>query len=320
MLTLKSEDKDEGPDQEMSAEALSKLASLAGAQGVKAALKRASDATGVGFDLLYNMARRESSLDPGAKAKTSSAAGLFQFIEETWLGAVKTYGARHGLAAEAAAITRNAAGKFVVADAARREGILNLRFDPMKAAALAGELVEENRAGLERRLGRAVDAAEVYAAHFFGLGGAAKLLAAAPDAIAADILPKAAAANRAVFYEGARARTIGEVIAAMATSMGVAAPTADTMRPAASIAAPAPASENSKAAPARLSKLASTAKASAVIPADIEKKSADLMLASIAGGMSALKPLLSPLALAALQAIDPARLGAEKREADTGDR
>ncbi|MEX0645553.1 MAG: transglycosylase SLT domain-containing protein, partial [Parvularculaceae bacterium] len=117
----------------MSAEAISNLSSVAGAHAVKTALKSASDATGAGFEILYNMARRESSLDPNAKAKTSSAAGLFQFIEQTWLAAVKKYGERHGLAPQSAAITQNAAGKFVVADAAKREGILNLRFDPAKA-------------------------------------------------------------------------------------------------------------------------------------------------------------------------------------------
>ena len=61
---------------------------------VVSALKRASASTGAGFDFLMKMAVRESSLDPTAKAGTSSAAGLFQFIEQTWLGAVKQYGDR----------------------------------------------------------------------------------------------------------------------------------------------------------------------------------------------------------------------------------
>jgi hypothetical protein len=311
-LTLNTQDKDEGRDEEMSAEAISNLTSMTGAHAVKTALKRASDATGAGFEILYNMARRESSLDPNAKAKTSSAAGLFQFIEQTWLGAVKNYGARHGLDAESAAITQSASGKFIVADTGKREEILNLRFDPVKAAALAGELIEENRTGLERRLGRVVDAGEVYAAHFLGLGGAARLLAAKPDAIAAEILPRAAAANRAVFYDGSRARTIGEVLASMTQSMGAAAgnsaaPTPPTI---AETAVRAAALENAPA-PQRAERRSSA-------PPVIEKKSASLPFAtlSLAGGIASLKPLLSPLALSALQAIDPARLG----RADSDDR
>lgn len=267
----------------MQIEAFSKLA---GAEGVKAALKRASEATGAGFDVLYNMARRESSLDPSAKAATSSAAGLFQFIEQTWLGAVKAYGARHGLAAEAASIAKSPSGGFTVADVDKRAAILDLRFDPQKAAALAGELIEENRAGLERCLGRAAGAAEIYAAHFLGLNGAVKLLAAPPDAIAADLAPRAAAANRAVFYDGARAKTVREVIAGMAKSMGAGPAKAET---------PSLAETTVKAAA-----IEAPEKKSALGPAPLRPPHASPLLSG---------PLLSPMALAALQALDPTLLG-----------
>ena len=56
--------------------------------GVEAAIRRASNATGVDADFLLKTARRESALNPSAKARTSSAAGLVQFIEQTWLGSV----------------------------------------------------------------------------------------------------------------------------------------------------------------------------------------------------------------------------------------
>lgn len=298
---MKSEDED------MQTDAVSKLASAAGGQAVNAALKRASEATGAGFDVLYNMARRESSLDPSAKAKTSSAAGLFQFIEQTWLGAVKNYGSRHGLGVEAASITTTSSGKFVVADQAKRDDILNMRFDPAKAAALAGELIQENKAGLESRLGRAVDAAEVYAAHFLGLGGALKLLRASPDDNAAELLPAAAAANRNVFYEGDRAKSIKEVMASLSKSMSVAsaateprASIAETAVKAAAAEAGAPVLRDPVLGAAPLGKLAA-------IPRALEKKSAEM----VAGfSLPNLKPLLTPLTLAVLQALDPAQLGA----------
>jgi hypothetical protein len=187
---------------------------------ISGALKRASASTGASFDYLYKVAVRESSLNPQAKAKTSSAAGLFQFIEQTWLAAVKKYGASHGLANEAANISVTANGRYVVADPALRKDILDLRFDADKAAALAGELALENKTALENGLGRAIDAAELYAAHFLGPTGAKKLLSADASHSAAALLPAAAKANRPVFYDGARERTVGEVIASFRRTIG----------------------------------------------------------------------------------------------------
>lgn len=186
---------------------------------VKSAITNAADKTGIGFDVLYNMAVRESSLDPTAKAKTSSAAGLFQFIENTWLGAVKQFGERHGMADIAADIVDLGSGRFSVANETRRKEILDLRFDADKASALAGELTLQNKNYLEKSLGRKVDAAELYAAHFLGPGGAKKLIAAGNNTIAADILPKAAAANKPVFFKNGAPRTVGDLIGSFQSSM-----------------------------------------------------------------------------------------------------
>lgn len=280
----------------MRTDALSSLASKSGPQSVAAALQRASEKTGAAFDVLYNMARRESSLDPDAKAKTSSAAGLFQFIDQTWLAAVKNYGAAHGLGEEAAAITKTASGGYAVADGAKKQAILDLRFDASKAAALAGELIQENTRGLESRLGRAVGAADVYTAHFLGLGGAVKLLSASPDAIAADISPRAAAANRAVFYDGARAKTVKEVMASISKSMG---------------------GEAVSSAPMSLAETAVRASVDETRAPKLEKKGmagADLSFLLDAGGAG--KSSLSPLAFAVLKAFDPTKVG----EADSESR
>ena len=65
---------------------------------VVAALKNAARATGSDFHYLLGTAMRESSLKPGAQSSTSSAAGLFQFVDQTWLGLVKDHGAKYGLA------------------------------------------------------------------------------------------------------------------------------------------------------------------------------------------------------------------------------
>jgi Transglycosylase SLT domain len=202
--------------------------SVAAPQKVTTALKRASEATGAGFDFLKMVAARESSLNPTATAKTSSAAGLFQFIDQTWLGAVKQYGSRHGLGEQANDIQRGENGRFDVSSRARREEILALRFDANASAALAGELANENQSILERKLGRGASSADLYTAHFLGPTGAIKLLSAASSVEAASLMPKAAAANRAVFYDGARAKTVGEVVSSIAASMSGANASAET--------------------------------------------------------------------------------------------
>lgn len=269
----------------------------AGAAAVTRALREASDRTGVGFDVLYNIAKRESAFDPQAKAGTSSAAGLFQFIEQTWLGAVRDYGARHGMADEAAAVSERADGRLTVADPDKRKAILDLRFDPSKAAALAAELAQDNAAGLEKRLGRAAERAEVYAAHFLGVAGAAKLLSAPADARAADLLPAAAKANRPVFFDKAGgARTVGEVMGAIAKSMNAPAPDA-----VAAAARPAPASSPPSIGELRFDHLF----------AGVQPASAFRLLSDAPKSPSS---ELSPFALSVLQALDPTRIDRSDRD------
>jgi hypothetical protein len=171
-------------------------------EGVHAAIRRASEATGVNFSLLVETARRESALNPNARAGTSSATGLFQFIESTWLDMVRRFGANHGMAAQAAAL-RNGA------DAATRRDILALRSDPELSARMAGELTRENAETLRAALGRAPSAGELYAAHVMGSRGALRLIEAAangaPDAAA--LFPREAAANRGLFYANGAPRS-----------------------------------------------------------------------------------------------------------------
>lgn len=178
-------------------------------------IETASLKTGAEFSYLMRTALRESGLDPAAKAPTSSATGLFQFIEQTWLGMLDRHGAKHGLGAYAQAIEKTASGRYVVADRALRQEILALRKDPDIAAVMAGELAGENRRALETGLGRPVTDGEVYAAHFLGPAGAVKLLRQVsrnPEARADRLFPEAAEANRSIFYaRNGRALDAGEV-------------------------------------------------------------------------------------------------------------
>lgn len=182
---------------------------------VLSALRQASAATGSDFDYLLGTAMRESSLKPQAKSASSSAAGLFQFVSQTWLGMVKQYGAKYGLGSYANAISKGADGRYHADNSADRQAILALRNDPRISALMAGEYANATKAHLESRLGRDVCSGELYAAHFLGAGGACKLIKtkdADPGASAAACFPAAAAANRSVFYNrDGSAKTVSQV-------------------------------------------------------------------------------------------------------------
>lgn len=179
----------------------STAASKTGQSAVLAAIKQAAGAAGVDFQYLLQTAKRESSLNADAKAKSSSASGLFQFTDETWLRVVDRYGARHGLSAAAQAI--NVSGnKASVSGEMSRKDILALRFDPEVSARMAGELARENAGILEKKLGRVPTSAELYVAHFMGPSDASRMIQAAragEKGSAADMFPSAAQANPNVF-------------------------------------------------------------------------------------------------------------------------
>src|SRR6185312_12677045 len=83
---------------------------------VVSALRNAAAVTGSDFHYLLGTAMRESSLKPNAQSHSSSAAGLFQFIDQTWLGLVKEHGARYGLSNFAAAVSKDSTGRFHAGD------------------------------------------------------------------------------------------------------------------------------------------------------------------------------------------------------------
>lgn len=194
---------------------------------VMAALKTAARSTGVGFDYLVKTAQRESNFDPNAKAGTSSATGLFQFTDATWMSMLERYGARHGVGVEGQS----------------RAELLALRKDAKLSSLMAGELAGENARILEKKLGRPATSAELYTAHFMGPSDAGRLVQAAranKAGDAADMFPSAALANRNVF----RGKDGGDLTVAQlyVRLTGVAVADADSGKvvPAAFGQAPAP--------------------------------------------------------------------------------
>jgi hypothetical protein len=153
---------------------------------VFSALRSAAAATGADFQYLVKTAQRESNFDPAAKANTSSATGLFQFTNETWLRVLERYGAKHGVTTEGLS----------------RADLLALRTDADLSARMAGELARENANILTKKLGRPATSAELYTAHFMGPQDAARLIHAArrnDEGSAAEMFPRASLANSSVF-------------------------------------------------------------------------------------------------------------------------
>lgn len=170
---------------------------------VHSAIALASRKTGVDFNYLLGQAQLESGLRPNARAGTSSATGLYQFIEQSWLAVVKKHGDAHGLGWAANSISTTSSGRMTVSDPGMRRAILELRNDPATASLMAAEHAADNKGAIEGTLGREATGTDLYMAHFLGLGGARSFLGAMqdnPGRIGAAMFPAAANANRNVFY------------------------------------------------------------------------------------------------------------------------
>ncbi len=186
---------------------------------IEAALVRASKATGVDFKYLVDTAVRESNLKTGAKSKASSATGLFQFIDQTWLATMKEFGPKFGLQQYSNAIEVAPTGRYKVSSPALNREILALRTDPEISAMMAGAYAGKSAAYLKELLGREPRQGEVYIAHFLGIKGGGELISAAtknPGVSAAALFPQAAKSNPSIFYDKrAQPRSVRQVYSAL---------------------------------------------------------------------------------------------------------
>lgn len=155
-------------------------------------VREAALEVGVDPDFLIAKGFMESSLNPNARAKTTSAQGLFQFTEGTWKDMVKRHGGEYGIT----------------------EKDIN---DPRAQAILAAQYQKNNEAALKRRLGENFNARplDLYMTHFLGPTGGATFIEKAlknPNAKAARDFKGAAKRNRSIFFdEDGKARTYKEV-------------------------------------------------------------------------------------------------------------
>jgi len=118
----------------------------------------------------------ESNGDPNAKNKRSSATGLGQFLDETWLFLIRAH--RPDLARD------------------RTEAeVLDLRRDRSVAREITARFTERNANVLKRR-GLPVTPGTLYLAHFAGAAGAVAVLSALGEADAAAVMASADATGR----------------------------------------------------------------------------------------------------------------------------
>ena len=194
---------------------------------IAGSIRQAASTTGTSFEYLLATAKMESNFNPKASATTSSARGLYQFIDQTWLGTVKEAGSQLGYGKYADAITKSPSGNYSVSDPAARDAIMKLRDDPDAASSMAAALTQSNSFKLTGDIGRRPTDAELYMAHFMGVGGAAKLISNAedhPNASGARLFPNAAAANRSIFYErGGQERSVAQVYSVLTQRYDAAA-------------------------------------------------------------------------------------------------
>ncbi|WP_246101981.1 transglycosylase SLT domain-containing protein [Methylobacterium terricola] len=219
---------------------------------------RAARETDVDPVYMMALADKESSFQPSVRAATSTAEGLFQFLTGTWLELVRSFGAKHGFAAEAELIEKRG-GTLVVLKEADRRRVLALRRDPYVASLMAGEMMKRDRTRVEQRLGRDLKPTECYFAHFLGAASAGKfmeLTAEKPHQPAQESFRAAAKANRSLFFrrEGRKTRslTVAEVYDRLD---GMIDQRLDLYQPVAAIAEQIDTRKPNEAPPAALSQL-----------------------------------------------------------------
>ncbi|MDE1153406.1 MAG: hypothetical protein PW788_12790 [Micavibrio sp.] len=185
------------------------------------AVRHAATVAGADFGYMMQLASAESGFDTGISATTSSATGLFQFIDNTWLTTLYQFGEKYGLGdiTRNIEVERNRYGEIATAsitDPLIEKYVLGLRTDPRVTALMGAEFAKANRDGLQAALPkRDITRTDQYLAHFLGSGKAVDFIVKLnrePKASASAAFPAAAESNHGVFYKrGGVARSLTEV-------------------------------------------------------------------------------------------------------------
>jgi len=195
------------------ADAMKELMSRPDGERILHAMEAASQRTGISMDYLLVQTQQESHFrtDIPASGGASTAVGLNQFVENTWLGMIKQHGAEYGVGNLASHITIGRSGAQVD-DPAVRQQILDLRKNPELSLAMSAEYTLDNKKQLEARGINVESGGDLYLAHFLGAAGAGQFLSADTAALAANLFPEAAAKNHNLFYgKDGNPLTVGQI-------------------------------------------------------------------------------------------------------------
>ena len=185
------------------------------------AVRHAAKVVGVDYGFMMELAQSESGFKTDIKADTSSATGLFQFTDSTWLTILYKDGAKYGLddIVKNIEVKKNKAGDVIDAkinDPLIEKYALDLRKDPRINSLMGAEFVKENKEILQAALPKQqINRTDQYVAHFLGAGQAVDFLSQMkknPDGVASDSFPAAAGSNEGVFKKpDGTSRTFKEV-------------------------------------------------------------------------------------------------------------
>lgn len=153
---------------------------------------------------LKSTALIESGGNANARAGTSSAGGMFQFLDKTWAQTVKEMGKNYSA---------------------------QDKFDPAKATEVMAFFTSKQKAQVEQGTGKEATNVDLYMAHFLGAGGATKFINAMaknPAMSAAAMDPAAASANKSIYYDQGRERSLQEVYNLMGQKMAKAETAVET--------------------------------------------------------------------------------------------
>ena len=174
-------------------------------------LHQVSQETGADFQQLIITAMIESDLGRVTISSKSTARGVYQFIEPTWLVLMKRYGNRIGYQSYADAITFNAETHHpeVKGGIPLRQKILDLRYDNRISALLKTYQAQDEKRVLARfKNGQNITVTDHYIAHMLGLSLARtfyKLKQSESDYILAHLkdsnFRQAVQLNRSFFYD-----------------------------------------------------------------------------------------------------------------------
>lgn len=172
------------------------------------AIRHASKVVGVEYAYMMELVSAESSFITDVEASTSSATGLFQFIDNTWLLMLNEHGTKYGLAdlARKINVTEDADGNKTadIDNPFLKKYALGLRADPRISALMGAEFIKSNYEGLQTNFpDREITRTDQYLAHFLGVGKAVKFIShmeRGANRSATSTFSREARSNRNVFY------------------------------------------------------------------------------------------------------------------------